>query len=254
MSGLRIQLLGPVRVWRDGVEVTPAPAQQRAVLAVLALAVGRPVRRERLVVALWADQPPRTAWNVVQTHVKRLRSALEPGRQPRAPSAVLPRVGDGYALRVDPECVDLARFRRLAGAARDRRGAGDNAGAWALLDEALALWQAEPLADVPPLADRPVAAALAEERWQALGWYGEAALALGRAAETLPSVEEAALARPLDERAQARLVRAYHAVGRRADAFATYHETRRRLAETLGVDPGPDLRRAHEAVLREGGR
>src|SRR5689334_12694557 len=75
-------------------------------------------------------------------------------------------------------------------------------------------------------------------------------IALGSAAEALPRLERIAAAYPLDEVAQARLIRAYGAAGRRGQAFDAFHEVRRRLAEELGVDPGPELVAAHAELLR----
>jgi tetratricopeptide (TPR) repeat protein len=106
---------------------------------------------------------------------------------------------------------------------------------------------------VPLLAGHPKVTALAEERHAALGRYGELMIALGEVSEALRALEEAAAAQPLDEAGQARLIRAYAAAGRRAKAFATFHDTRRRLADELGVDPGPELSAAHAAVLRDPG-
>jgi Bacterial transcriptional activator domain len=64
-------------------------------------------------------------------------------------------------------------------------------------------------------------------------------------------VEEAAAALPLDEAAQARLIRVYQAIGRRADALSVFARVRRQLADELGVDPGAELRQLYESILRE---
>jgi tetratricopeptide (TPR) repeat protein len=251
VAGIRITLFGRVRVWRDEVELPSGPAQQRAVLTLLALAGGQPVGRDRLIAALWPDKPPPSAWNIVQTHVKRLRAALEPGRPAHRPSSLLPSAGDGYALRVGPDQVDALRFRALVERAAEPYRRGDHAAAWPLLGEALALWTAAPVADVPLLADHPAVAALGGLRQAALGRYVDGALALGRGAEVVEAAQRAAADRPLDELAQARLIQVYQAAGRRADAFDVYHDTRSRLADRLGVDPGPDLAAAHLALLHQ---
>jgi tetratricopeptide (TPR) repeat protein len=104
---------------------------------------------------------------------------------------------------------------------------------------------------VPVLAGHPKLVALAEERQAALGRYGDLMITVGRAADVLAAIEEEAAARPLDEVAQARLILAYRTVGRRDRAFATYHEVRRRLADDLGVDPGPELVAVHDDLLHE---
>lgn len=250
---MRIQVLGPVRAWLGDVPVELPSTGRRAVLGLLAVAGGQPLGQAELIDALWGDRPPPSAANVIQTHVKHLRRLLEPGRASRSHSARLPRVGDGYALRVSADDLDLLRFRRLLAEAAAAQHSGDLRAAAELSAEALNQWQGAPLMDVPLLAGHPKVVALAEERHAALGRYGELMITLGAVSEALPALEEAAAAQPLDEAGQARLIRAYAAAGRRAKAFATFHDTRRRLAEELGVDPGPELSAAHAAVLRDSG-
>lgn len=246
---MRIQVLGPIRAWQVGEELDLGSPGQRALFGLLALAGGQPVSRTELVDALWERRPPLGAANVIQTYVKHLRRLLEPARLARAPSILLPMVGGGYALRVPGEDVDLMSFRRLVNAAST--AAPEQQRVAALLAEALDLWQGTPLADVPSMASHPTVVALARERHAALGRYARAMIATGAAAEALPLLAQAAAAQPLDEAAQTRLIRVYHAAGQRERAFAVYDATRRRLADDLGIDPGPELAEAHAALLRE---
>ncbi|WP_203855375.1 BTAD domain-containing putative transcriptional regulator [Plantactinospora mayteni] len=249
---VRIQLLGPVRAWRDGEPLDLGPAARRVVLGLLALAGGKPLLRGELMSGLWYDrEPPASAANVIQTHVKHLRRLLEPERRPRDQGTVLRLVGDGYALHLPDTGLDVTQFRRRIDAAVTAQRRGQLDGAAELLGEALALWHGPPLADVLTLATHPKVVALTGERQAALGRYGEVMIAAGRAAEGLPILAEAAVAAPLDEAAHARLIRAYHAAGRRGQAFAAYHEVRRRLADDLGVAPGPALAAAHGALLHD---
>jgi DNA-binding SARP family transcriptional activator len=237
---VRIQLLGGLRAWRGGGEIDVGPPARRAVLGLLALAGGETVTTSELVDSLWGDRPPRSAVNVLQTHVKHLRRVLEPDRPRRTGSDALPHIRGGYALKqVD---VDLTRVRRLVAEARHR----DSARAAELLREALRLWPGHPLADIPFLASHPKIVALVAERRDVLARYADTMIAIGAAAEALPHIAEAAAEQPLDEPAQARLIRAYRAVGQRAN----YQEVRDRLVDELGVDPGPELRAAHAALLQ----
>ncbi|WP_422770063.1 AfsR/SARP family transcriptional regulator [Plantactinospora sp. WMMC1484] len=249
---MRIQLLGPVRAWRDGEQLDLGPAARRVVLGLLALAGGKPLLRAELMSGLWYDrEPPTSAANVIQTHVKHLRRLLEPDRRPRDRGTMLRLVGDGYALHLPAAALDLARFRQCVEAAATAQRRGELAEAADLLGEALALWHGPPLADIPTLATHPKVVALTSERQAALGRYGEVMIAAGRAPEALSVLAEAAVAAPLDEAAHAWLIRAYHAAGRRGQAFAAYHEVRRRLADDLGVAPGPALAEAHTALLHD---
>ncbi|WP_204074138.1 BTAD domain-containing putative transcriptional regulator [Planotetraspora phitsanulokensis] len=235
---MRVSLLGALEVTDDdGERIDVAGPRVRALLAVLAIRPRQVVTADALVDALWDDDPPAMAANALQTLVKRLRAAL--GR----PDAVVWRSG-GYALDVDPAHVDVERFAVLRGAGD---AAGDPARAADALDEALALWRGPALDGLPGLPYLAnVATSLEEQRLAAVESRAEACLALGR---DLDLYAEAA-AHPLRERLCALAMRALARGGRQAEALALYDKTRQALADELGVDPGPDLRDAHLAVLR----
>ncbi|WP_414942654.1 AfsR/SARP family transcriptional regulator [Amycolatopsis sp. cmx-11-51] len=245
---MRIQILGPIRAWRDGQELDLGPAGRRAVLGLLVLFGGRAVPRADMVDALWNERPPPSAANVIQTHIKHLRRLFEPGRDRYARSTNIPTVGDGYALRM-PDCqVDVERFRALVSAARATSADEEAAG---LLGEALGLWQGRPFADYPELTVHAKVVALLAERRNALLAYADVMIGTGRAVDLLPLLVESAAGHSLDEAVQARLVGAYAAVGRRADAFAVYENARRALRDELAVGPGAELADVHAALLRE---
>jgi DNA-binding SARP family transcriptional activator/tetratricopeptide (TPR) repeat protein len=247
---LVVQVLGPIRAWRDGTELALGPASRKAVFGLLALASGKPVTRAELVDALWGGRPPLSVTNVIHTHVKHLRQVLEPDRGVRAPSVLLPAVGDGYALNLPPDGVDVVRFRSLVARAApvprdDPRQAAD------LLGQALGLWHGRPLADVPVLDAHPAVVTLAEERRAALARHAEVMIALGAPRDVLSALVEDAAAHGLDEAMHALLIRAYTAAGQRDQAFGTYNLVRRHLAEELGVSPGPELTAAYLDALEE---
>jgi DNA-binding SARP family transcriptional activator len=129
---VQVHLLGRVGVGTDGGEpVDVGPPKCQAVLAVLALSVGEAVPVSRLVDLVWGEDPPRTADKTLQGYVVRLRKGLGP--------EAIARTGGAYRLDLDPDAVDVARFRR-------HLGVGD-------VDAALATWTGTPLAglDVPGL-------------------------------------------------------------------------------------------------------
>ncbi|KAB8197035.1 AAA family ATPase [Nonomuraea phyllanthi] len=219
---MRISILGPLEVEGDGGPIAVGGLRLRALLAVLALEAGRTVTAERLIDALWPDEPPANAANALQTLVRRLRAALRPYE------VVESRPG-GYALAVDPADVDALRFRRVAGGG-----------------EGLELWRGPALADltaVPFLAN--AATALEQERLAAVEARAGSLLAAGAPVDLTAEVA----AHPLRERLAALAMRALAAEGRQAEALELYERTRRTLAEELGVDPGPELRAAHLSVL-----
>ncbi|HUR04264.1 MAG TPA: BTAD domain-containing putative transcriptional regulator [Nonomuraea sp.] len=241
---MRISILGTLEVaTADAEPVAVGGLLVRALLAVLALEAGRTVTSERLIDALWPDEPPVNAANALQTLVRRLRVALRPYEIVRS------RPG-GYLLAIHPDQVDALRFHHLTRPASPPRDAGvggaPSSADMAKLDEALALWRGPALADlgaVPYLAN--VAAGLEEDRLAAVEARAEARLAAGQPADLAAEVT----AHPLRERLCALEMRGLAAAGRQADALALFERTRRTLADELGVDPGPELRAAHLAVV-----
>ena len=244
---MQIRLLGPVEADDAAGRTVPiAGARLRALLARLALDAGRPVGTDRLVDALWGDEPPAGAGNALQSLVSRLRRALPDGAAIRAVPA-------GYQLDVAPDAVDVRRFAALHGDGRQRLRTGDPAGAADRLQAALRLWRGPALADVtapyaPGTADR-----LAADRLAAIGDLAEARLAAGVPEAAADTVTGPAAEHPLDERLCALAVRALAGTGQQVAALAAYERTRAALADQLGVDPGTDLAAAHLAVLRSEG-
>jgi streptogramin lyase len=156
----------------------------------------------------------------------------------------------GYALRVDPERLDLHRFERLVRDGRQALVAGRPEEAAATLDEALALWRGPPLAELD--LDGSAGAALGrfcELRLSAVEDRFEAELLAGRHAELTAGLEEFVREHPLRERARATLMIALYRAGRQSEALQTYRDARVLLAEELGLDPGPELQRLEKAIL-----
>lgn len=237
---MRYRILTTTQALRDdGTAVTLGGARLRALLTVLALRVGRTVPSGVLVDEVWGDEPPADASGALQALVARLRRTL-------GHSAVA-SVDGGYRLCAEADDVDLYRFDRLAGEGARALDEGDPAKAAGLLADALALWRGAVLADLP---DRTAEAA----RWEARHLDARrvaltAALALGRAEETLPELAALCGGHPIDEPLQALRIRALRDAGRAAQALAAYEEVRRDLADRLGADPGPELRSLHAELL-----
>src|SRR6266511_4725795 len=111
----QFSLLGPLSVSRDGAEVALGGQKRRALLAVLLLDANQVVSRDRLIDALWGEEPPDTARNTLQVYVSQLRKLLPEGTLETAPP--------GYRLAVEPDCVDLFEFVRLSEEGRTALGA-----------------------------------------------------------------------------------------------------------------------------------
>ncbi|MFD4601562.1 BTAD domain-containing putative transcriptional regulator [Streptomyces sp. NPDC058464] len=251
---MRFEVLGPVRVWRDGHEVGLGAAQQRLLLAQLMAHAGLPVAMEELQHALWGESPPGSPANAVYRHVGVLRRLLEPGLPVRAPGRWLARDAGGYRLHATPETLDLLRFRELVRRARQSGTRGPEA-AVPLLLEALNL-RTGPVAGGVPVEARshPAFNALEREHLAVVKETADVALATAQAGRLLAVLHRAAAEHALDEPLQARLVRALAATGQRAAALRTWQLVRARLADELGVEPGSELRAAQQEVLREDAR
>jgi DNA-binding SARP family transcriptional activator len=217
----------------------------------LVLDANRTVSADHLVEGLWGEHPPASAAKMVQTYVWRLRTALGaaggPQREHGRPE-ILTR-GRGYELRVDPDAVDVCRLERLLTIAG--RGDGNGASAAAARD-ALALWRGPTLSDV---ADEPFAAhairRLEDLRVQAAELAVDADLAAGRHHEVAARIGALIEEQPLRERLHAQRMLALYRCGRQAAALQAYRDARDTLVDQVGVEPGPDLRRLHEAILRQ---
>ncbi|CAM5510751.1 AfsR/SARP family transcriptional regulator OS=Streptomyces alboniger OX=132473 GN=CP975_09975 PE=3 SV=1 [Streptomyces alboniger] len=206
----------------------------------LALRPGRTVPASLLVDEVWDGDPPADATGALQALVGRLRRALG--------ADAVASVDGGYRLTAPPDDIDLHRFERLAGDGTRALADGDPAKAAVVLDDALALWRGPALADLP---DRTAEAARWEtRRLDVLRARHTAALALGRAGQSLPELTALCDSHPLDESLQTLRLRALRDAGRTAQALAAYEDVRQLLADRLGTDPGPELRQLHGELLR----
>jgi YVTN family beta-propeller protein len=243
-------VLGPLRVTRGGAAVPLGGRQQRAVLARLLLSDGGGLSVEQLADALWGEHVPPGAATTIQTYVFRLRQALEPDRERGAPGQVVVTDNGRYRLDVPPDGLDAAVFERHLAAGQRNVAAGSPADAVTELDQALALWRGEVLAD---LADyefvQPVAARLSDKRMAALEAKFGAELALGRHAEVIGELDELVARYPLNEQLQRQRMIALYRCGRPSDALAAYDHLRRQLADELGADPSPPLQQLHQQLL-----
>jgi tetratricopeptide (TPR) repeat protein/DNA-binding SARP family transcriptional activator len=243
---VEFRLLGPVEVRAADRCLEMGPPQQRAVLAALAVDVGRPVFRDTLIDRIWSEHAPKGATSALYAHVNRIRRVLAEasGEEP----VRLARRSGGYVLEVDPQEVDLHRFRRLALAARDRQRPDDERAR--LLREALDLWRGEPLADLPGEWPARMRDSWEEERLDAVVAWAQAELRMDRPEEMIGPVRELVARHPLSERPIGVLMQALAAAGRDAEALECYAIARSRLVEALGAEPGRELQGVHLAILK----
>ncbi|MFE9256719.1 BTAD domain-containing putative transcriptional regulator [Streptomyces sp. NPDC006879] len=239
---LRFAVLGPVRAWRGGEALPSGSPQQRALLCALLLREGRTATAAELIDGIWGEEPPSQALATIRTYASRLRKVLDPG--------VLISESGGYAIRIPHDSLDLGQARNLAAAADKARASGDRPRARALLGQALGLWTGEPLAGVPgPHADTE-RTRLSEWQLSLQETLLDLDLEVGHHAEAVSELTALTAAHPLRERLRELLMLALYRSGRQAEALAVYADTRRLLADELGVDPGPELARLQQRILQ----
>jgi DNA-binding SARP family transcriptional activator/tetratricopeptide (TPR) repeat protein len=250
---LQLQALGPLTAWRDGRRLELGPARQRSVLGLLAAQPNALVRRTTICEALWGDSPPETAVSMIQSYVSRLRRLLDPARAAGAAggSPILVAAGSGYRLQVTAEQLDVIAFGELHAKARSAARDGRDETACEFYEQAMALWQGEPLADLDALHGHPAVVGLARQWAGAVEEYADAACPLGRHRQVLGLLQALTVREPLNERAHARLMIALAGSGQQAAALEVFEAVRSRLDSELGIWPGAELAAARTRVLNQ---
>jgi WD40 repeat protein/DNA-binding SARP family transcriptional activator len=245
---VEIKILGGVDAYVDGRSIALGGSKQRGVLAMLALRANRTVSADELIDGLWADRPPPSAAKNVQLYVSRLRKALAAAASDD--EVRIATRGRGYELQLPDDAIDAARFERLV--ERARREAERGIAANGAAHSALELWRGSPLTDV---ADEPFAGPairrLEELRLHAIELEIDGELADGRNAEVIGRLEGLIAEHPLHERFHAQRMLALYRAGRQAEAMEAYRAAHRTLVEEIGGEPGPELRKLQDAILRQ---
>jgi DNA-binding SARP family transcriptional activator len=200
-----IEVLGTVRLTRDGVLVDPPELRRARVRQLLSLLVLHPVlRREQAVDLLWPGLGPVEAARNMRVTLTHLRRLLEPDRSG----------GDAsYHLRTDAEAIRLVRSESLTAdlwtvellaAAADRaRADGDSDRAADLLGQAVARWSGDPVPDLHTVQDPATAAEvdrLRDRHVRDLLTLGELRLVAGDPAEAGTLADRALALEPFDAR------------------------------------------------------
>ncbi|MDG9717354.1 BTAD domain-containing putative transcriptional regulator [Streptomyces sp. DH24] len=214
----------------------------RGLLALLAEDLRTGCSTGRLVEGLWPDEQPERPGRAVQVLVSRARAQLG--------AEVIASTATGYRLALAETQVDSSALLLHAAASADRARAGDHAGSLAEAEAGLALWEgdgtdgqlADPVSDLRALR-LPARESLARARALALA-------RLGRHAEAVEPLTEAARAHRRDEEVLAELLRCEAAVLGPSAALARYEAYRRELRDGLGTDPGPGLQVVQQELLR----
>ncbi len=246
-----LAVLGPFEVLAGSRKIVITAPKQRALLALLALHPNSPMHRETLIDALWGQDPPSTAVNLVQSYISRLRRLLDPAGGHEHLDSRISSAGASYRLHTVRDEVDLLTFEQHITAARDLRARGDTDGCCAAYEQALALWRGEPLDDVDVLRAHPAVTGLRNSRASAVLEYAEATQATDRPERSLPHLHWLTGREPLNEKACALLMIGLARDGQQGAALAVYETMRARLDDQLGLRPGPELVAAYLRVIRQ---
>ncbi|MBO1414218.1 tetratricopeptide repeat protein [Streptomyces sp. FH025] len=249
---MEIHVLGTVELSVHGRAVMLESDKVRCLTAALAIDAGRPVPMDTLIARLWDDEPPAKARATAHSYLSRLRNALRLAQRVEdgPPSAVITRSkSHSYVLDTDPQRVDYLRFFHLGRRASALADAGDDRQALAVLRDAEAIWQAEPLAGLPGAWAQATRNTM-HDQWLATTLTRfEVELRLGRFIDLVPEASALADQRPSDERVAGYLMTALYGSGRQAEALAVFQRTRRELRGRLGAEPGEQLKLLQQRVL-----
>ncbi|WP_314175131.1 AfsR/SARP family transcriptional regulator [Streptomyces winkii] len=240
-------VLGPVRAHRGDQEIPMGSPQQRALLAALLLRGGHTATAEELIDAIWGEEPPDQAKAALRTYASRIRKALGDDAE------LMVSESGGYAIRTgraySDVVLDLDTATGHVSDAEKSVASGDRSGARASYAAALSQWAGEPLAHVPgPFAERH-RNRLTEWQLSLQEQRIDLDLQLGSHTETVSELTALTAAHPLRERLRELLMLALYRSGRQAEALAVFADTRRLLADELGVDPCADLIALHQRIL-----
>ncbi|MFC9975284.1 BTAD domain-containing putative transcriptional regulator [Spirillospora sp. NPDC127200] len=242
------RVLGPVELLVGDRNIVPTAPKPRQVIALLLLRRNTLVRTEELIDELWENGPPRSATTTLQTYIYKLRQRLT---EHDAEEILTTRPG-GYMLTVPDDSIDLCHFERDAEEGQALMEAADPARASQVLDRALGHWRGRALVDVVQgglLCSYTTR--LEELRSRTLDLRIEADLRLGRHRELISELKSLVLTHPLDEHLHASLMLALHRSGRRHEALEVYRALRGNMIEDLGLEPGAELKRLHQALLSD---
>lgn len=240
------RILGPLEVSHDGQLVGLGGPRHQTVMAMLLLEANRVQTVDRLVSALWDEEPPPTARSQVQICISGLRSRIADGvnAQHRIVSS---RAGYMLALGADP--LDSSEFTSRVVAARRARTARNLAAAQAEFRSGLALWRGAALAGIDSRLVRQSAAMLDERRLVAIEECLDCELRLGICSDAVAELTALVAANPLRERLHALLMLALYESERQAEALDVYRRARETLVEELGIEPGAALQHLHAGML-----
>ncbi|GIH03881.1 XRE family transcriptional regulator [Rhizocola hellebori] len=212
-------------------------------LAYLLLSGNRVVQVDTLIGAVWADEPPSTARNQIQSDISEIRRVLRSnGFADR-----LDTTSHGYRLAVEPHESDVSQFKAMAAKAKASSDLDDSA---RVLREALALWRGPALADAAGSFVDATRASLEDERLNAVELLATIELERGHHHEIVAELADHARLHPLRETLIRHFAMALYRSGQPPRALEVLRSLRRGLANEYGIDPSRETEELQKAILR----
>ena len=242
---VEFKLLGPIGIHMAGQPRPLGGPRQRAVLVALLLHANAEVRTKQLLELVWSDLPTSAESNL-RTYLTRLRRIL---RVPDEPESRLQTRRGGHLVTVLPGELDIDRFIDLVTKGEQT---DDPVAACDYFERALRTWRGRALENVAlGQSLEAEATRLEAHRERVYEQYLQARLTFGQHADVLPELRALLLCNPLWERMAGMLMIALHRSGQRTEALTVFRQTRNRLVEELGVEPGGELRDLHQRLLAD---
>jgi DNA-binding SARP family transcriptional activator len=244
---MKFDLLGQLRVVKNGTPSFISARKIETVLAVLLIRADHVVTMDQLIQEIWGDRPPRRAAAGLHVYISQLRKLLqEPGD---VGSPVL-TCSPGYLFRTRDYELDFQVFLDLVSQARACLREDDREQAVRLLQWALGLWRGPALGDlrIGPIVNSFVTW-LEETRIECVETLVDIRLELGAHREVVGNLYSLIAEHPLHEAFYRQLMLALYRANRQADALNVYRMARATVHEELGVEPCRDLQDLHRAIL-----
>ncbi|MBM7489368.1 DNA-binding SARP family transcriptional activator [Micromonospora luteifusca] len=244
---LRVTLFGTSLLQNGHQRSQITRAQNRGLLALLALNANIFVTYDWAIEALWGGRPPSSARTQIHTGVHAIRRAL----RKLAAEDLLTSNSCGYALRIDPGQVDATLFERKVQQARSASAVDNHDEATTLLEEGLALWSGPALGDAAGAFVAGARQRLDQQRASAIEDLIALEMRAGRHTDVVDRFSAVIDQFPLRERLRGQLMLAQFRAGNKVAAIENYQQFRTQLADKIGLDPSPQLRALQHAIIRD---
>jgi DNA-binding SARP family transcriptional activator len=242
---VKFKILGPLEIAVGSERLDLGGSRQQIVVATLLINANRVVSTERLLEAIYGEDPPPTSRSQAQISISSLRRLFAS----HSPQAVISTHPHGYVIQVDSGRLDAQQFEDLVAAARAARTANHLDQAVASYRDGLRLWRGPALDGIDSQLLRTAASRLDEQRIATNEDRLDLELELGRHHELVGELTELAEEFPLREHLRGQLMLALYRCDRTAEALKVYRQARRTMIDELGIEPGERLQQLEHSIL-----